>query len=215
MECRFCGGNCRKKGIRNGLQSYQCAICRKYQKKQYNYHAYIIPDELIVNCVREGLGIRSMSRLLGISAGTVLSRIEVIAKNIQKPPIPMKKTFEVDELFTFIGNKNKKVCIVVALERESGFPVDFYVGARTQRSLRMVTNTLLLSSPKLIYTDRLKHYVGLIPSHLHKTTQYATNRVERFNLSMRTHLKRLNRRSIAFSKNLRMLQCCLIIYFWG
>lgn len=215
MHCRFCEGKCHKKGIRNGSQSYQCVACKKYQKQRYKYLSYIISDEMITKCVQEGLGIRSMSRLLAVSPGTVLKRIECIARAIKKPPIPMNKSFEVDELFTFIGNKKRRVCVVLALERESGFPVDFYVGPRTQRSLRMVTNTLLLSAPLLIYTDRLSLYSNLIPSYIHKTIQYGTNRVERFNLSIRTHLKRLNRRSISFSRSLKMLYCCLIIYLWG
>ncbi|WP_409070947.1 IS1 family transposase [Flavobacterium sp.] len=38
--------------------------------------------------------------------------------------------------------------------------------------------------------------------------------MERKNLSLRTHLKRLNRRSICFSKNLIILNAVLRIYFW-
>lgn len=215
MECRYCEAKCHKKGVRNGIQCYRCTICRKYQKKHYSYQSYVVSDKVIASCVREGVGIRSMSRLLGIASGTVIRRIQVIASRITKPPIPMNKIFEVDELFTFIGSKQKRVCVVLALERESGFPVDYYIGPRTQRTLRMVTNTLLASGSKLIYTDKLSHYVGLIPSWIHKTNQYGTNRVERFNLSVRTHLKRLNRRSIAFSRSLKMLRSCLIIYLWG
>ncbi|WP_188464902.1 IS1 family transposase [Marivirga lumbricoides] len=39
--------------------------------------------------------------------------------------------------------------------------------------------------------------------------------MERKNLSLRTHLKRLNTRSICFSKSKVMLIACLTIYFWG
>lgn len=215
MECRFCEGPCIKKGIKNGSQTYRCVQCLKYQKRNYRNRSYLISDELIIQCVKEGLGIRNMARLLQISAGTVSRRIRAIATTIVKPPIPMQKSFEVDELFTFIGRKRRQVCVVVAIEKESGFPVDFYVGPRTKRSLRMVTNTLLASFPKSIYTDRLSLYQGLLPPVSHKTLRYGTNKVERFNLSLRTHLKRLNRRSIAFSKSITMLHCCLRIYFWS
>ena len=215
MKCRYCGDRCQKKGIRNGSQSYRCVNCKKYQKDIYKYRSYVVDDEIIKSCVREGVGIRSMSRLLGMSTTTVLSRIKSIAQRIRKPPIPMNKSFEVDELITIIGDKDRKVCVVIALEKESGYPVDVYVGPRTKRTLRMVTNTLLLASPQVICTDGLQQYRGLIPSHLHKITRYSTNRVERFHLSLRTHLKRLNRRSIAYSRSLSMLFSCLVIYLWG
>jgi hypothetical protein len=42
-----------------------------------------------------------------------------------------------------------------------------------------------------------------------------TNHIERKNLSLRTHLKRLNRRTICFSKSLVILSACLRIYFWS
>ena len=111
MECRFCGAHCNKKGIRNGNQSYRCSGCGRYQKKRYKYSAYTVSDEAVIKCVREGLGIRGMSRLLGISPGTVLTRIESIARTIEKPPIPMNKTFEVDRIiYIYRKQKEESMC---------------------------------------------------------------------------------------------------------
>jgi insertion element IS1 protein InsB len=44
--------------------------------------------------------------------------------------------------------------------------------------------------------------------------RYSTNHIERFNLTLRTHLKRLNRRTICFSRSLVLLNAILKIYFW-
>ena len=41
-----------------------------------------------------------------------------------------------------------------------------------------------------------------------------TNHIERRNLTLRTHLKRLNKITICFFKNLVILAACLKIYFW-
>ncbi|WP_436516255.1 IS1 family transposase [Ekhidna sp. To15] len=117
-------------------------------------------------------------------------------------------------MYTFIGSKTKPIWIVVALERETRKVVDFYVGPRTKRSLRMVVNTLLASETTQLTTDRLNLYKTLIPEQLHNLERYANNHVERMNLNTRTHLKRLSRRSICFSKQKDMLIACLIIYFW-
>ena len=215
VSCKYCNCRCIKKGIRNGNQSYQCTSCKKYQKLSYRYNSYGISDELIVRCVKEGLGIRGISRLLRITTNTVIRRIRSIARRINKPPIKLRGIFEVDEMFTFVGEKKRRTCITIAIDRKSGHPIDYYVGPRSKRSLRMVTNTLLVGKAEKIYTDRLGLYRELIPTYIHQTDQYGTNKVERFNLTLRTHLKRLNRRSICFSKSLSMLNCCLAVYFWG
>jgi IS1 family transposase len=72
----------------------------------------------------------------------------------------------------------------------------------------------LLARCKQIYTDGLDIYGFVIPKKLHRVKRYGTNHIERKNLSLRTHLKRLNRKTIAFSKSLLMLEACLKIYFW-
>ena len=93
--------------------------------------------------------------------------------------------------------------------------VDFAVGCRTTKTLRLVTDTLILSNARMVYTDKLRQYASLLPIAIHLTTQYGTNHIERKNLSLRTHLKRLGRRTICFSRSFRLLQACLAIYFWG
>ncbi len=215
FKCRYCANHCIKKGKRNGIQQYRCTSCRKYQLASYRNVSYQISDSFIVSCVKEGLGIRSMSRLLEIAPNTVIRRIRKIASQVVKPPIPIGKTFEVDEMITFVGQKKRQLCIVLALERQSKRVVDFYIGPRTQRSLRMVINTLLAGMARKTCTDGLLLYKGLIPEYIHTTKNHCTNGIERFNLNVRTHLKRLNRRSLAYSKAMDMLVACLLIYLWG
>ena len=104
--------------------------------------------------------------------------------------------------------------MIYALDKQSGQVVDLKVGRRTKTNLKRVTDTLLLANCKQIYTDGLKIYRELIPRALHKIKRYGTNKIERKNLSLRTHLKRLNRKTICFSKSISMLEACLKIYFW-
>ncbi|WP_262497378.1 MULTISPECIES: IS1 family transposase [Chryseobacterium] len=49
---------------------------------------------------------------------------------------------------------------------------------------------------------------------MHQTKRFGTNAIERKNLSIRTHLKRLNRKTICFNKSIVMLTSILKIYFW-
>ena len=55
----------------------------------------------------DGVGIRGTARLLGISPTTLIARKKRIAAEIKEPVLVKGKTYEVDELRTFI--KKRKV----------------------------------------------------------------------------------------------------------
>lgn len=104
--------------------------------------------------------------------------------------------------------------MVSAYQRETGKIVRFSVGSRTNKTLNRVLLSLQLSDAKKIYTDKLKQYRFLIPKKIHSIKIRGTNHIERMHLSYRTHLKRLNRRSICFSRSVGMLRDILKIYLW-
>ena len=78
-----------------------------------------------------------------------------------------------------------------------------------------ITSTLLLSGANHIVADKLNIYKELIPKEIHSTKHRGINHIERQNLTLRTHLKRLNRRTICYSKSIAMLYAVVKIYFWG
>ena len=90
-----------------------------------------------------------------------------------------------------------------------------HVGPRTNKTLNRVLISLQLAEAKKINTDKLKQYPYLIPKQMHSTKVRGTNSIERIHLNFRTHLKRLNRRSIAFSRSVVILFSVLKIYLWG
>jgi insertion element IS1 protein InsB len=51
------------------------------------------------------------------------------------------------------------------------------------------------------HTDNWSSYSKYIPSHRHRIGKDRTWKIERKNLNFRTHIKRLNRKTICFSKN--------------
>jgi IS1 family transposase/transposase-like protein len=216
VECNFCNGKCIKNGFQiNGSQRYKCTICRKGQQKEYNYNACKTnTNKNIVLFTKEGLGIRSTARVLKISTTTLLKRIVSIAENIHQPIISKGKIYEVDELCTYIRCKRNFIWLVYALERNSKTVVSFNVGKRTNKTLSHVVDTLKLSEAKKVFTDKLKNYRYLINDKLHSVKRFGTNHIERKNLTLRTHLKRLNRKTICFSKSLLVLVSILKIYFW-
>lgn len=216
--CPRCDGNqiIKNGKTKTGKQQFFCKTCKKRFIDFYTYNAYH-PDlnQQIIILTNEGLGIRSTARVLKISATTLLKRIISIAQKIKPPMISFGKEYEVDELCTYISNKEKRIWIVCALEKVSKQIVSFNIGRRTNQTLKSVIDTLALSQAKKIFTDKLKSYKSLIQAKIHKTTRFSTNSIERKFLTLRIHLKRLNRRTICFSKSLIMLNAILKIYFWS
>ncbi|HLU51175.1 MAG TPA: IS1 family transposase, partial [Flavobacteriaceae bacterium] len=172
-------------------------------------------NQQIITLTKEGLGIRSTARVLNISTTTLLKRIVSIAQNIPQPVISKDKIYEVDEICTFLKSKSRKIWIVYALERVTKSVVSFYVGRRTNKTLNAVLKTLHFAEAKNIFTDGLKNYKYLVIEAVHKMKRFGTNHIERNNLTLRTHLKRLNRRTICFSRSILILVSVLKIYFWG
>jgi IS1 family transposase len=139
-----------------------------------------------------------------------------MAEHIRTPHFSKKGSiFEVDELWGFVGTKTNVVWITYALERITGKVVDFAVGRKTRANIRPLIHKLLLLYPERIFTDRLNIYPALIPKSIHKVFRYCTNKIERKNLTLRTHIKRLSRRTICFSRSKIHLEAHLRIYFWG
>ena len=215
--CTQCGGKKINYGKTvYGIQRTFCKNCKKTSVVAYCNKAkesYINP--VLVSLLKEGCGIRSISRLLCISTNTVLTRIKSIAKNIQPPTLSLHKEYEIDELYTYAGSKTHKIWVVSAWEKATKKIVRFASGKRTNKTLKKVVRDVLVSQPQQICTDKLQNYYSLIPEAIHNTAKKAIQNLERMHLTLRTHIKRLNRKTLAFSKNTFMLDAVLKIYLWN
>ena len=209
-----------KKVLKNGTtknikQQYYCKNCGKRFIENYNYIAYKSDvGKNIIQLTKEGLGIRSTARILKISTTRLLKRIVEIAKNIHQPIISKGKTYEEDEMYTYIRHKRNFIWFDYALEKKSKNVVSFNVGKWTNKTLCRVLDTLKLSELKKIFTDRLKNYRYLIDKKNHSVKRFGINRIERQNLTLRTPLERLNRRTVSFNKSLVVIIAILNVYFW-
>jgi len=110
MDCKNCSNsNCIKKGKRNGKQRYFCKNCNFSFQLDYRYNAYKPQtNTLIKNLLKEGCGVRSISRIMNISSKTVLSRMLKISKRVKAPYFnTLGCKFEIDEMWTYIKRKKR------------------------------------------------------------------------------------------------------------
>lgn len=217
MKCHYCKNHCIKKGVRkDGIQKFQCVTCKKYQLYEYkNKACHPQTNDVLKKCLIRGVGQRGIAYILQISRNTVTDRIHQIAKQIKHPKITLRREYEMDELKTYVQKKKNEQWLIYAIDKRTREVVAYKVGKRNKKNLKLVTETLLLSDAKKIYTDRLLIYKSLIPRDKHKTSPHSTNHIERMNLNLRTHLKCLSRKTLCFSKSIALLNAIIKIYFWA
>lgn len=95
---------------RSGSQRYKCKACGVRYTPEPNLNGY--PDEVRHQALRmyvDGNNLRRVGRHLGISPQSVANWVNAQAASLPESPKPDEnETVELDELFTFIGEKKTK-----------------------------------------------------------------------------------------------------------
>lgn len=134
------------------------------------------------------------------------------------PDIPTATTLELDELWTFVGNKKHQAWIWLALCRPTRQVVGAAVGPRTEATCRRLWNSIPASyRVGRCYSDFLKQYLAVIPKQQHVPVGKESGQtcaIERFNNTLRQRLGRLVRKTLSFSKSEELLEACLFLFLW-
>ena len=160
-----------------------------------------------------GSGIRDISRVLRVSINTVLKVIRQQAMSAPDPAPPKRLSdAELDEMWSFIGRKRRQCWLWYAFAPRTREVIGYVLGRRTDESLARLLEKLSECRITRFYSDDWESYQKLIPSYRHWIGKMGTQRIERQNLNFRTHLKRLQRRTICFSKSLEMHNAVIKLY---
>jgi insertion element IS1 protein InsB len=158
-------------------------------------------------------GIRDISRVLEISVNTVIKMIRQAAAKLPVLRVPTKaQTVELDEFWSFVGSKSNQRWTwlgLTASTRRIGAVVN---GRGTDKSCQQLLRKYQNSRVLEFASDQWQSYPKYVPSDLHYIGKHKTQRVERTNLNFRLHLKRLQRKTIAFSKSDEMHDAVINLY---
>lgn len=121
ITCPDCQGTSVKNGFQNDKQRYKCKLCNRRFQLEYHYKAYTSEtNNLIKILLKEGCGVRSISRIINISVKTVLSRMLRISKEIKVPYFDKQGCkFEVDEMFIKIANGENQNWLIYGIEKSN------------------------------------------------------------------------------------------------
>ncbi len=109
---------------------------------------------------------------------------------------------EWDEFWSYVGKKKEQRWTWYAIERSQGRVLAWRNGRRKEEVLQTLIDDLADFPIVVCHTDDWAAYSKLLPDKWqHKVGKDNTWKIERKNLNFRTHIKRLQRRTICFSKN--------------
>jgi IS1 family transposase/transposase-like protein len=198
----------------NGKQKYQCTDCRRQFITDYTYRAcQSFIRELIVPMTMNSSGIRDIARVLSISTQTVMKTIRASAAAVREPRVPSRiKDLEIDECWSFVKDKSRQCWCWYGLNRATTRIAAYVLGRRTDASCRQLSDKLAGCAVENFYTDDWQSYAKILPGERHTISKAETLNIERHNLNFRTHLKRLHRRTICFSKSAEMHAAVIKLY---
>lgn len=127
-----------------------------------------------------------------------------LAEQLKQSPsheLEVEIRVEADEMWGFVEKKSNQRWLWYALDRSSGRILAYQIGKRTDDMFKQLFDKLSLFPIRWYYTDNWQSYSKIIPASQHRIGKDNTWKIERTNLNFRTHLKRLHRKTICFSKN--------------
>ena len=216
VACPRCSAlNVKKNGITAiGKQRYHCKACGRGFITKYTYQACRASVRALVVPMRmNGSGIRDISRVLAISTNTVRRLIRKQAQSTAEPVAPQRITnLEMDEFWSFVQQKKRQRWTWLAFERRRKQVVAYLNGSRTDASCASLVQKLGNTRVIRFHTDKWESYTKSLPVKRHGIGKEGTRHIERHNLNFRTHIKRLQRRTICFSKSEDMHDAVLKLY---
>lgn len=90
------------------------------------------------------------------------------------------------------------------MDKDSGIIVAWHNGKRTDKDLLQLLDHMKDIPIACYYTDDWGSYSRYLPKEKHVIGKDNTWKIERKNLNFRTHIKRLNRKTIYYSKNVQI-----------
>lgn len=108
---------------------------------------------------------------------------------------------QADEQWSYVGNKRNQRWLWYAIDAATGCILSFVFGRRQDEICAQLISKLKVFNIRAYYTDNWASYAAHIPANQHVIGKQYTQKIENKNLSLRTRIKRLARKTICFSKS--------------
>jgi IS1 family transposase/transposase-like protein len=191
----------------NQKQNYLCKDCSRqfignHALSYKGCHSQLI-QKILLMLVR-GIGIRDISIIEGISIKKVLS----VLVNSNRKITPKQSHYdqlEVDEFWTYVGNKKNRYWLIYAYHRTTGEIVAYVWGKRNFKTANKLRDKIL--SMGITYdsvcSDNWDSFIAVFQKDNHILGKANTVGIEGNNCRLRLRIRRAFRKTCCFSKILR------------
>lgn len=189
---------------KSGAQNYLCKRCGKQFLDEYLYWGgdKRVKDQILPMLLR-GSGVRDCAAVLGISKNCVLRHlIKAAGETVIKPEKSYYHKVQIDELWSYVGKKEKKVWLLYAYCPQSGEILAFAMGKRSAKTVKNLLMKLKHLEIDFFCTDEWEAFRSELPYLRHLIGKQFTKAIEGVNTWFRTRVRRLVRRTTCFSKKL-------------
>ncbi len=215
LTCPTCGSNdINKNGTtRHGNQNYKCRDCGRQFVENPKWRR--IQDETkatIERMLLEKIPLAGIARSLEVSESWLQQYVNAyyatVPRQVQvQPKLRRRLTVQMDELWSFVENKDQEHWVWLALDVETREIVGCYIGDRSGESAKALWDSLpaVYRQCAVCYTDFWASYPVALPSKRHRAVDKSsglTSYIERFNNTLRQRVARLVRKTLSFSKHL-------------
>jgi insertion element IS1 protein InsB len=111
---------------------------------------------------------------------------------------------EVDEMWSFVGKKAQQRWLWHAIDHRTGVVLAYVLGTHQDEVFLQLKVLLAPFGIHHFYTDGADVYDRHLEPEQHTVGKIHTQKIERKHLTFRTRLKRLMRKTICFSKSVRL-----------
>lgn len=117
------------------------------------------------------------------------------------------KESELDQMWSYVSKKTNPRWLWHAIDRNTALVLAYVFGRRKDEVFLQLKQLLEPFGIKRYCTDGWGAYERHLAKQMHEVGKRKTQRIERKHLTLRTRLKRLNRKTICFSKSEGL--CCM------
>ncbi|MCP9269801.1 IS1 family transposase [Xenorhabdus sp. XENO-1] len=211
VVCRYCHKAEKVKGHgkgRTGHPRYHCYACHKTFQLIYIYQAcHPGMKEQIIDMAMNNADVRDTARVLKVGINTVIRTFKKLTpRQVTTLPIVgnnIQIICEIDEQGSLVGNKKNQRWLGYAWEPNMKRIVAHVFGERSRKTLKKLRALLSPFNIQFYCTDNYAVY-DCLPEEKHLTGKKFTQRIERTHLTLRIRIKRLNRKTISYSKSKEM-----------
>jgi insertion element IS1 protein InsB len=111
---------------------------------------------------------------------------------------------EMDEMWSFVGNKKQQRWLWHAIDHATGSVLAYVLAPHQDNALVALINLLTPFGITRFFTDAWGGYERILDPETHVIGKENTQKIERKHLTLRTRIKRLARKTICFSKSILM-----------